>query len=280
MNTIITLNWNTTELLIGLFESIQKNTSSFFELIIVDNGSVDQEFDKLKKYFDDAHDKYSKGKHRISSLTNKIYQYYNEEQHVVIKRLSKNLGFAAGNNIGISLIKETSNSNDLPVNIVFINSDIVIEENNWCDKFEQVFKDKDVGVVGASYHPLRWTRDCRFELQPIPNQPIESESVQGAFFSIPYEILKQVKEKDGCWFDENFKFAHYEETDLCFRIMDLGYKCFWTPCKHLHLHNKSSTKKNGYKLSDEIQNINDFKANSERNRLLLSSKHKTRFESK
>jgi hypothetical protein len=50
--------------------------------------------------------------------------------------------------------------------------------------------------------------------------------------------------------------------------------------KHEHLHNQSSTKKNGYKLSEEIKNINDFKANSEKNRLLLIQKHSDFFNSK
>jgi GT2 family glycosyltransferase len=132
----------------------------------------------------------------------------------------------------------------------------------------------------VAYHPLKWSKDGKFQIQKISNVPVESESVQGAFFSIPFEILQTIKSKDGFWFDENFKFAHYEETDLCFRVIDLGYKCYWFPLLHKHLHDSSATKKNGYNLSDEIKNIDDFKKNSEKNRQLLYNKHLIFFRTK
>jgi len=54
----------------------------------------------------------------------------------------------------------------------------------------------------------------------------------------------------------------------------------WFPLEHEHLHNSSATKKNGYNLCDEIKNINEFKANTEKNKQLLRLKHKDFFESK
>jgi len=252
MNSLIVLNWNTTQLLIGMYLSAKENAAEKFNTIIVDNGSREEELRKLNNYFCN-------------------------EENITVVRLPKNIGFAAGNNVGLNEIKSFSFWQKIKCkNVFFINSDIVIEEKNWDIKLTEL---KD-SITGSAYHPLRWSKDARFQIQPIPTTPVESESVQGAFFSIPFHILEEVKERDGCWFDENFKFAHYEETDLQLRIMQLGYKCYWVPIKHVHLHNSSSTKSNGYKLCDEIQNEQQFKANSEKNRQLLLKKHVEFFKAK
>lgn len=248
MNTLIVLNWNTTQLLIGMYKSAKENAIDKFQTIIVDNGSRESELNNLNTFFE-------------------------SEEDVIIERLPKNIGFAAGNNVGLNLIKECDN-------VFFINSDIVIEEKKWDVRLTEHFKNDKVAITGSAYHPLCWSKDGRFKIQPISNIPIQSESVQGAFFSIPFHFLEDIKKRDGFWFDENFKFAHYEETDLQFRLMSLGLKCFWVPVKHTHLHLKSSTKSNGYKLCDEIQNEQQFKANSERNRQLLYKKHESFFKAK
>jgi hypothetical protein len=133
----------------------------------------------------------------------------------------------------------------------------------------------NVGVVGCAYHPLVWDKNGCFRTLPKPNQPVESESVQGAFFGIKKAVLDKVG-----GFDENFKFAHYEETDLCFRVMKLGLKCIWFPLEHEHDFTKSATIMHGYKLCDEIQNKNEFRVNSEKNRKLLLEKHKEFFNKK
>ena len=268
MNSLIVLNWNTSDLLIGMYESAYRNANEPLKTIIVDNGSTDKEFVKLQEYF---------GKNckesRIDVSKDIFFVYRMSDHDVIIKKLETNIGFAAGNNVGLKFIDEDKN-------VFFINSDIVIDENDWDLKFEKMFENKKVGIVGCAYHPLVWSKDGRFKIQPMSQVPVQSESVQGAFFAIPVEMLKRVKARDNCYFDENFKYAHYEETDLCFRVMGFDLECWWVPCKHLHLHDKSATKSNGYRLNDEIKNINDFKANSEKNRLLLFKKHQCFFEAK
>jgi GT2 family glycosyltransferase len=250
MISIISLNWNTTNMMIRLYESLIKTTKNEFNLIIVDNGSRKEELEKLDEYFI-------------------------EMKNVFIESLPENIGFAAGNNHGLGLVDVIKEKY-----IFFINSDIIVEENEWDIKLIEVLKREDVGIVGCAYHPLKWTKDARFQIQPIPEIPVESESVQGAFFGIKTEITEELIENGQPIFDEEFKFAHYEETDLQFRIIQLGYKCFFVPCKHIHDHNKSATKCNGYKLNSEIQNEQQFKMNSERNRQRLLEKHKEWFNKK
>lgn len=250
MISIIVLNWNTTDMLIRLYESLKINTTMSFETIIVDNGSVKEQFDKLTAYVN------------------------SQNRDIVLERLESNIGFAAGNNVGLKLI------NSFNAYVVFINSDIVVEEKDWDSKLLIYLNAGAAGVVGCAYHPLKWDKNGKFHIQPIPQGPVESESVQGAFFATKTKILKQLYTNDGCYFDEAYKYAHFEESDLCLRVINLGYKCLWVPISHIHDHNHSATKANGYHLNDEIKNIDDFKANSERNRQLLFKKHSAFFESR
>jgi GT2 family glycosyltransferase len=226
-----------------MYKSAVELAEKEFNFIIVDNGSVKSEFDKIANY---------------------------DFKNCTIVRNDKNLGFAAGNNIGLKQIQEKD------VSIIFINSDIIIKERHWDLKFKVMLDQPNVGVVGCSYHPLAWDKNGCFRTLPKPNQPVESETVQGAFFGMKKEALDKVG-----GFDENFKMAHYEETDLQLRTMlQLGLKCLWFPLEHEHLHNSSATKIHGYKLCSEIQNRNEFRANSEKNRKLLLEKHKEFFNKK
>lgn len=239
MISIVVLNWNTTKMLVRLYETIKKFTSSDYEVIVLDNGSRIEELKALNEYF-------------------------KSEQKVKIIEEPKNLGFAAGNNKALLFVSRESDF------IVFINSDIYIQEDKWDEKFKECFKDHSVAICGAAYHPLSWDKNGNFHIQPLASHPVESESVQGAFFALRYNIALEIGLPI---FDEAFKFAQYEETDLCFRVRKLGYKVMWIPVSHIHDHNNSSTKKNGYHLSDEIKNIDDFKKNAENNKKLLLKKH-------
>ena len=246
---LLTLNWNTTNMLIRLYESAKNNSKNKFSMIIVDNGS-----DSFEKFTLDSYSNFDN-----LSIT------FNEQ----------NEGFSKGNNIG--LMSRKFNDDDI---IIFVNSDIIINEKNWDEKFEKVFCDQSIGIIGCSYHPLEWTKNGDFKIKPLPTTLTQSETVQGAFFATKWKILKKLYENDKCYFDENFKMAQYEDTDLCIRIMKLGYKCMFMPLNHVHDHHHSATKKNGYKLNSEINDINVFKNNAQRNKQLLLKKHTDWFCSK
>jgi GT2 family glycosyltransferase len=270
MNSIIILNWNTTDLLINLFNSIVENSSNKINITILDNGSREEQYEKLLSFFSDyfccqeCASIFSYLSYRESALK-KIVFFKEEKIELQILRISENIGFGAGNNLALNFIDDSKN-------VIFINSDILIQEKDWDKKFDEALN--GVEIVGCAYHPLRWSADARFKILPKSNKPVESQSVQGAFFAIRKEILDLMYKEDGCWFDEEFKFAQYEETDLQFRILKKGYKCIWMPCAHLHLHEKSATKSNGYNLCKDIKNINEFKNNAEKNRLRLLEKHR------
>lgn len=242
MISIISLNWNTTGMILRLYNSIKEHTSSNYGMIILDNGSNEDEYKVLEKQID---------------------------SNICLIREENNLGFAAGNNRSSKLVRKFYDNY-----VFFINSDIIIEEQDWDLKFIEVMEKDNVGIAGCAYHPLNWDKNGNFHIQPIPNEPVESESVQGAFFAIKGKLFKELLKNDKYIFDENFKYAHYEETDLCFRVRKMGYKIYWIPIKHTHDYNNSATKKNNFHLNDEIKNMNDFKMNSEKNKQLFIQKNK------
>lgn len=248
MISVITLNWNTTDMLIRLYKSAKDLAKNDFNFFIVDNGSRNEEFNNLRKFFEN-------------------------KDKVLIIRNSKNLGFSAGNN---DVCKNLYRYEVDIGHVFFINSDIIIVEKAWdlkmCEILDQTHL--NVGIVGCAYHPLRWDSNGNFHILPIVDHLVESESVQGAFFGINKKLFYELMSEDGFIFDENFKYAQYEETDLCFRIRKKGYSIYWIPINHIHDHHHSSVKKNGYHLNDEIKNINDFKKNTEKNKQLLIEKHK------
>ena len=272
MISVISLNWNTTDLIINLFNSIMKLSKDKKEIIIVDNGSQQDEFDRLLKYFYNYSDVLN-----VEGQRNEyFFEIENNKKTTKLKliQLPENIGFAAGNNYALQYLNNNTSY------VYFINSDILISESNWDEKFEDIFLDKRVGVVGCAYHPLKWDRLGNFHIQPIPTNPVISETVQGAFFGISKRVIDETISVDDHLFDENFKFAHYEETDLQIRIIKRGYKTYWVPINHQHFHNQSATKKNGYNLCEDIKNINDFKNNSQRNKQLLIKKHNEYFQNK
>ena len=242
MISIITLNWNTTDMTLRLYESLKTYTKGDFDFYVLDNGSRKEEYEKLFDLF---------------------------KENEFVYRSEKNLGFAAGNNVLCKYIEKFNHGH-----VFFINSDIIVQEFMWDEKLISILEQENTGVVGCAYHPLKWDKNGNFHIQPKSNKVVESESVQGAFFGVHSNLFNQLMRDDGCILDENFKYAQYEETDLCFRIRKAGYKVCWMDIRHIHDHNHSSTKINGYHLNDEIKDINDFKRNVERNKMLFVEKHK------
>jgi len=244
---LLTLNWDTSDMLIRMYKSAIELAEKEFNFIIVDNGSIKDEYDKIVNY---------------------------DFKNCTILRNDKNLGFAAGNNIGLQQIQEKDCS------IVFINSDIIIKERHWDLKFQDMLDQPNVGVVGCAYHVLSWDKTGHFKINQQITETSESEGVQGAFFGVKKCNLDKIFQKDLYWFDENFKYAQYEEIDLQWRVQYLGLKCLWTPIDHSHDHHHSATKAHRYRICDEIQNEKQFKENAEKNRQLLLKKHKIFFNSK
>jgi len=256
--SIVIINYNTKNITIECINSVLDNTKNFsFEIILVDNASVDGSYAEFQKRF---------------------YKY----PFIHLIKNNKNLGFAYANNIGAERAKGRY--------ILFLNSDTVIKNSLfkemilWMDKAKDVavsscaLKNKDGSLQGSGgYFPtLSKVFAWMFFLEDVPFldrlvkpfHPVHSKSifynglgyfkkerrqdwVTGAFFLIKKEIF----EKAGGFNPDYFMYT--EEVDLCYRVKKMGYDIAYLPqWEIIHLGGASSTKE--FPIISEYKGIKLF----------------------
>ncbi len=174
-------------------ERLKKFTKATYELIIIDNGStVGQEF--------------------MESVADKYI------------RNEKNLGFAVACNQGFFVCEGEY--------IVCLNNDIFVWEG-WEDALLKTFDDNpDCGVAMPGL--MKQTKDGRvaLEVEKLDLSSNYDKYGQGAEFGscwmIKKEFFDEIKEKDGYYFDENFKMGFGEDRDLWRRVRQHGKETFRT----------------------------------------------------
>ena len=88
-------------------------------IVVVDNGSANYSGEKLREKY-----------------------HYNTMVDVIL--CDENLGFACGNNIGYKYIVEKYN----PQYIVVMNNDVIINDNKFIDKIDEIYKNTGFAVLG------------------------------------------------------------------------------------------------------------------------------------
>ena len=212
--SIIIVNWNTCDYLDRCLESLQQySRSSDFEIIVVDNASQDGSIAMLQERY----------------------------PNVRIVESTKNLGFAAGNNLAIReshaewifllnpdtvlnqdvLNKLTSffvsNPDAGAVSPKLINPDGTLQVSSW--PFPTLFRE-----FWRLFH-----LDLLYPISQYPRKIWEQQTpqavgyVQGTAILLRREVFDQVG-----LFDEDY-FMYTEEVDLCRRIKQAGWEIFWYP---------------------------------------------------
>lgn len=211
--SILMLNWNGIDFTRRCFDSLLKTTYPNFEILLLDNGSVDQEADILQKEFK----KYKK---------------------IKIYKNPKNVGYAAGMNK-----LYTHATGEL---VMFINNDMEFTPRWLTILVEALQRNPEVGAVQPKVKDLK-ARD-RFEYAAAGGGYIDIFGypfARGRIFSsvekdkgqYDNEVIvswtgvflttKEILKKTGL-FDPIF-FNYAEDVDLCFRIYGQGYKILYVP---------------------------------------------------
>jgi GT2 family glycosyltransferase len=224
--SIIIVNYNTPSLVKDCIESIYKfENQSNFEIIVVDNNSL-------------AENK--------SLLTENLKEYNNLK--IINSRV--NLGFAGGNAMGIQYADGNY--------YAFINSDVLFVENCFSKIIAYHKSNPAVGVCGIqildsekkktiSHRPfegirykllgkkfLYKTQPNKPKIKDILTEPTEVDFIIGSFMFFKAEAYNKIG-----GFDTN-TFLYYEETDICFRLKQQGYKTIFLPhLSYIHLEGKS-----------------------------------------
>lgn len=241
--SIIIPSYNTKEITSKCIESLLKNLSSAsltYEVLVVDNASVDGSKELLEK----------------------ITQGNNANIKAIF--LKNNLGYSKANNRALNQSQGRY--------VLFLNSDVLIENVNFDDIIKYMDSTPDVGALTvrvnlqsgnidpASHRgfPTLWRSLCYFSgmeklFGTVPvmngflggyhlldrdlNKLHEIDTPSGAFFLIRKEITDKLK-----GFDEDF-FIYGEDIDLSYRIKKLGYRIIYYPMHSvLHLKYKSGLK--------------------------------------
>lgn len=198
--SIIILNWKGLKDTIECLESIKKSDYPNYEIILVDNGSLNEETDIIRHKFPET---------------------------LIIKN-NDNLGFTGGNNIGTKRALENGAQY-----VWLLNNDAVVEPNTLKELIRIGEEDFEIGLLSPVIHyydsPDK-IQSCgsyldddnlRITLLKNPNdKKINSPSL--VLWGTALLIKRQVIEKIG-YLDEKL-FAYYEDSDYSLRSLKNGFK--------------------------------------------------------
>ncbi len=216
MVSIILVNFNGARFLRQCIQSlINKTTEVAYEIILVDNASSDESRDIVRKEFPSVH--------LIESNTN--------------------LGFSAGNNLGV---KHANGSK-----LLFLNTDTYLVDDSVSELAKYFDDHAAVGIVGPKLifadgsfqlsagrlpgfaveliDKIRYAADRHWHpMFARINDALTSHTkevgwVTGACIMVRREAFEKVN-----GFDEKM-FMYYEDKDLCKRIGDAGWKIVYNP---------------------------------------------------
>jgi len=239
---IIIVNYNGKHLLEKNLQSVVDTEYEDFEIIVVDNASVDGSIEYLRKNF----------------------------PIVKIVESKDNLGFGRGNNLGV---KEYPNFDAY----LFLNNDVSVPED-WLGKLVVTLQEKnDAGAVGPKilYSKEKLGNDRRIinsagiyvdkHFMPYDRYDKENDNTKctiveevDAIMGGAFLIRRDVFEKTGGFNPKMF--LYYEDIDLSLRIRDLGYKIYYNGNAEVYHDHMASSKKLGMRKRNIMNMQNRFRS--------------------
>jgi len=224
--SIIIVNWNGAEVLPECLRSVLKLNYKPVEIVIVDNGSTDDSVAVVRKICGDA---------------------------AKVVRLEKNVGFAAGVNVGFE--------NAVGEFYATLNNDMIAEPS-WLDQPMEFFKDETVGIVCGrqmNYYDREMVDGLYHRIVGgLVLMPFGAgrKFGEGSLFRKPGYVMgahggaailraKTVSAIGG--YDPEF-FGYMEEADFCLRAFLHGWRCVYAPdAVAFHMDGFSFNKMGNYK---------------------------------
>lgn len=201
---IIIVNYNGTEDTIECLESIQNIDYKDYRIILVDNAS---------RYFPE-----SKIKERFPNT--------------IIIRNERNLGFTGGNNTGFEMAYELDAEY-----VFFLNNDTIVSENILTELVSFMEEHNEVGLVGpvSFYYDApdlvefaggrinRNTASITRFYKNIDREDLKEDVIYCSFIQGSALFLRAHTMKEVGGFNDVY-FLTAEESELCIKIADIGYK--------------------------------------------------------
>jgi GT2 family glycosyltransferase len=202
--SVIVLAWNGIEYLGPCLDTVLAQKYADFEVIVVDNGSTDGSADFVAEHY----------------------------PHVRLIRNEQNLGFAAGNNVGLAAA-----SGDV---LVLLNQDTQAHEG-WLEALVSTFDDATIGIAGCKLlypdgtiqHAGGYVHGLRGETEHVGrheeddgrfDQLADIEYATAAAVAIRRPLLEQIGPLDEAYYP-----AYYEDVDWSYRARGAGLRVVYQP---------------------------------------------------
>ncbi len=232
--SIIILNFNGIKDTLDCLKSLKKCAYSNFEVILVDNGSKNNEGTKLKEL-------------EVGNL------------RVFVNKT--NLGFAGGNNFAIKRVLREGRSEY----IYFLNNDTEVDPKFLAYAVERAESSQKIGIVGSlslQFYNRDFIENAGHDFLNCGDYVPRSRNKKRGDFQKFCEVmgvcsagaLYKVETLRECgMYDESF-FLNYEDADLCMRCILYGWKCVYEPKSVIyHKLSVSVTKSRDYALNVRSQ---------------------------
>lgn len=233
---IIILNWNGKEDTIECLESLKHITYPNYEILLVDNGSVDGSVEFFRENY----------------------------PHIEIIANMENMGFAEGNNVAIkkAIAKKTNY-------LLLLNNDTVVDPNFLIELVNVAESNAKIGIVGPTVYNystknkiqsagaiLKWNKGKETilranEIDTEVNIEIrEVDYVSGCALLAKVEVFEKIG-----YLNKEY-FAYWEETDWCVRAANASYKVLYVPkAKIWHKGGATSKKLSGFHEYQMVRNM-------------------------
>lgn len=234
---VVVLNWNGIQDTLQCLDSLQELTYRTYDIVVVDNGSIDDSIAQMHTY--------------INTQSTPIHLIKN----------SYNKGFAGGVNSGIAYALQHNYDA-----VALFNND-ALADKKWLTKLvESLNSDPEIGIVtGCLLHADGQTIDSTGDFysiwgMPFPRgrgEPTKTAPTSGYIFGASggASLYKTSLFRKIGLFDERF-FAYYEDVDISFRAQLAGYKVYYTDkAIAYHKQGASSKKISGFTVKQTFKNI-------------------------
>lgn len=222
---IVVVNYRLADMVADCLRSLESQVGDDIEVIVVDNASPDDSYDKLSRMIPDN------GWDRFTTLV-----------------LSpKNGGFAYGNNVGIRPVLGTA---DAPDYYMLLNPDTMVRPGALKTLLDFMDSHPAVGIAGPRIEsPNGLPQRSVFRFPSLP-----SELVRGMKLKLVTELLKDYATEtvlrddmhradwvsgaamiirrdvvDAIGLMDDGYFLYYEETDYCLQAHRKGFECWYVP---------------------------------------------------
>ncbi len=235
---IVVLNWNNYEDTVKCVESVLGMEYECSCIIVVDNGSYDDSREKIVRWFENNGLSFDIFSYKDGNFS-KIREHTVSSQRVSLIVLEKNLGYAGGNNVGMSY---ALGNNDCDF-VWILNNDTIVEPMALSSLVECALGDEAIAMVGSKlvYYDGRAVQCAGGgKVNPITGNSTfflhnaemhdkrldikhEIDYVSGASLLVKVEAIRDVG-----MLDERY-FLYWEDADWGTRARRKGYRCVYCP---------------------------------------------------